>query len=163
MRRLLLVERLANASSKDGRMAPSTSSKKDLDVVAPLITAEKAQASFFCREGSFFCACTAPFPVTGFWEFLHLLYLFLFDFVLFSFSFIFNNSHIGRQSLIFQKFVGSMYLSTPWQARDYSLQSASRNNLFYFGAYFCFLQVSCGSYFSRIFLSACSSPTGLKI
>ena len=47
------MERLANAS-KDGRMAPSTSSKKELCAVAPLVTAERELASFFFQEGSFF-------------------------------------------------------------------------------------------------------------
>ena len=36
-----------------GRMVPSTSSKKDLGVVTPLVTAEREQDSFFCQDGSF--------------------------------------------------------------------------------------------------------------
>ena len=35
------MEKLANASSRDGRMAPSTTSKKDLGVVTPQVTAER--------------------------------------------------------------------------------------------------------------------------
>ena len=52
------MERLANASSRDGRIAPSNTSKKDLSVVTPLGTAERARDSFFCRDGSFsLCMC----------------------------------------------------------------------------------------------------------
>ena len=53
-RQILSVERLANVSSKEGCMVPSTTSKKDLGVVTPLVTAEREQASFFCQEGYFF-------------------------------------------------------------------------------------------------------------
>ena len=35
------MERLTNASSKDGCLAPSTSSKKDSGVVTPRVTAER--------------------------------------------------------------------------------------------------------------------------
>ena len=47
------MEGLAKGSSRDGRVAPSTTSKKDLGVVTLLVTAERKQDSFFCREGSF--------------------------------------------------------------------------------------------------------------
>ena len=66
------MERLANASSRDGRMAPFTTGKEDLGVVTPLVTAEKERDYFFCLDDSFFCACVAPLPVRGFWEFLHI-------------------------------------------------------------------------------------------
>ena len=42
------MERLANASSRDGRIVLSTISKKDLGVVTPLVTAKREQDSFFC-------------------------------------------------------------------------------------------------------------------
>ena len=66
-RQLLLVERLANAneSTKDGRMAPSTSSKKDLGVVTPLVTAEGERDSFFCRDGSFSLRMHRPSSFQG--------------------------------------------------------------------------------------------------
>ena len=67
------MERLANMWSRDRRMAPSTTSKKDLGVVTLLVTAEKEQESFFIGTVPFLCACVAPFPVRGFWEFLHIL------------------------------------------------------------------------------------------
>ena len=47
------MEMLANASSRDERMAPSTTSKKDLSVVIPLVIAERERDSFFCRVDSF--------------------------------------------------------------------------------------------------------------
>ena len=47
------MERLLNASSRDGRMAPSTTNKKGLGVVTPLVTAERERDSFFCRDSSF--------------------------------------------------------------------------------------------------------------
>ena len=65
-RQLLLVEKLANVSPKEGCMAPSTSNNKDLGVVTPLVSAEKEQASFFYRAGSFFPHASTPFPVRGF-------------------------------------------------------------------------------------------------
>ena len=59
------MERLANASSKDGRMALSTSSKKDLGVVTPLVTAEREQTSFFCQDVFFFIHASALFLSVG--------------------------------------------------------------------------------------------------
>ena len=56
--------KLANASSKDGRMLPSTNSQKDLSVT-PLVTATREQASFFCREGSFFLRLRRHFSYQG--------------------------------------------------------------------------------------------------
>ena len=50
------MERLANTSSRDGRMAPSTTNKNDLGVVTPVVTAERERDSFFCRDG-FFSLC----------------------------------------------------------------------------------------------------------
>ena len=47
------MKRLANASSRDGHMAPSTTSKRDLGVVIPLVTAERERDSFFYRDSSF--------------------------------------------------------------------------------------------------------------
>ena len=47
------MERLANMSSRDGRMAPTTTSKKDLGIVTLLVTAEREQDYFFCRDGPF--------------------------------------------------------------------------------------------------------------
>ena len=55
------MERLANASSRDGRMAPSASSKKDLGVVTSLVPAKRERASFFRRDGSFFSHASSPF------------------------------------------------------------------------------------------------------
>ena len=66
------MERLANASSRDGRMASSTTSKKDLGVVTQLVTAERERDSFVGAV-PFLCACVAPLPVRGVWEFLHIL------------------------------------------------------------------------------------------
>ena len=74
------MERFANVLCKDGHMAPSTSSKKDLGVVTLLVIAEKERASFF-----FFAKLVPslrmrrPFSclVLCFWEFLHFLYKFL--------------------------------------------------------------------------------------
>ena len=65
------MEKLANASSNDGRMLPSTSRKKDLGVVTSLVTTEREHASFFLSGASrSFC--------------IFCIY-FLFNFVLFSF------------------------------------------------------------------------------
>ena len=52
--------RLANVLSKEGRMAPSTTSKKDLGVVTLLVTAEREQDSFFCLDGSFSLRMCCP-------------------------------------------------------------------------------------------------------
>ena len=45
-RRLLQVERLTKASSNDGHMVPSTSSKNYFGVVTPLVTVERERDSF---------------------------------------------------------------------------------------------------------------------
>ena len=82
--RLLLVERLPKVSSKDGRMILSIISKKDLSVVNPLVTAEREQVSFFCRDASFFFTYVAHFSVRDFCECLHFL-MFVFNFILVSF------------------------------------------------------------------------------
>ena len=66
------MERLANASSEDGYMVPSITSKKDLGVVTPLVTAFREQDFFFVGTVPFLCACVAPLSVRGFWEFLHI-------------------------------------------------------------------------------------------
>ena len=47
------MERLANATSRDGRMALSTTNKKYLGIVTPLVTAERERYSFFCQDSSF--------------------------------------------------------------------------------------------------------------
>ena len=54
--------RLTNTSSGDGRVAPSTTSKKDLGVT-PLVTAEREQDSFFCRDAFF--AHASPLFLSG--------------------------------------------------------------------------------------------------
>ena len=79
------MERLDNASSKDGRMVPSTSSKVDLNVVTPLVTAEKEQVSFFCREGSLFVHVLPNLLSEASGSFCIFCIYFLFNFVLFSF------------------------------------------------------------------------------
>ena len=43
-------------------MAPSTTSKKDLGVVTPLVTAKWEQDSFFCRDSSFSVRMRRPSP-----------------------------------------------------------------------------------------------------
>ena len=58
------MERLATASSKDGGMVSSTSSKKNLGVVTLLVTAEREQVYFFGQEGSFF-AHASPLFLSG--------------------------------------------------------------------------------------------------
>ena len=59
------MERFADASSRDGHMALSTSSKKYLGVVTPLVTAERERHSFFCRDGSFSLRMRCPFSCRG--------------------------------------------------------------------------------------------------
>ena len=82
------MERLANVSSTDGRMAPSTSRKKDLGVVTPLVSAEREPASFFCQEGSFLTHAS-PIFLSGASGSFYTFCNFYFYFVLF----IFVNSH----------------------------------------------------------------------
>ena len=72
------VTRLANASSKDGRMVPSTSSKKDLGVFTPLVTAERERVYFLYREGSFLrkrrsFSCLGILGVSAFFLYLFLI------------------------------------------------------------------------------------------
>ena len=62
------MERLANASSRDGRMAPSTTSKKDSGVVTLLGTAERQRDFFFCLDGSFSLRMHPPSSPQGFLE-----------------------------------------------------------------------------------------------
>ena len=66
-------------------MAP-TSSKKDLGCHSAG-HCWKSAGFFLLPRGLLLCACVAPFPVRGFWKFLHFLYSFLilFNFALFSF------------------------------------------------------------------------------
>ena len=47
------MERLADTLSREGRIVPSTTSKKDLGVVTPLVTAERERDFPYCRDGSF--------------------------------------------------------------------------------------------------------------
>ena len=66
-------------------MAHSTSSKKDLGVVTPLVTAEKDQASFFCQEDSFLVYASPIFLSWASERFRIFCIYFQFNFVLFSF------------------------------------------------------------------------------
>ena len=65
MKRLLQVESLTNASFKDGRMAPSTSNKKDLGVITPLVTGERERGSFFYMNGFFSLCMRRPYSCQG--------------------------------------------------------------------------------------------------
>ena len=59
------MEWLANASSKNGRLAPSTNNEKDWGVVIPLVTAERERESFFCRDDPFFMCIASLFFLSG--------------------------------------------------------------------------------------------------
>ena len=62
------MERLANASSRDECMIPSTTNMEDLGVVTPLVTAERDRDPFFCRDSSYSLHMRCPSS----WEFLHI-------------------------------------------------------------------------------------------
>ena len=78
---MLLVEKLANASSKDGCMAPSTSSKNGLGVITPLVTAERERTPFFCREGPLFVRAS-PLFLSGSSESFCIFFIFVFNLIL---------------------------------------------------------------------------------
>ena len=52
-------------SSRDGRMVPSTTNKKDLDVVTLLVTAERERDSFFCWDCFLFFVYASPLFLSG--------------------------------------------------------------------------------------------------
>ena len=83
------MERLANAWSRDGRMAPSTTSKKDLGVVIRLVTAKiESKILSFVMTVPFLRACITPLPDRGIWESLHI-FLIIIDLINFLFNFLF--------------------------------------------------------------------------
>ena len=95
------MERLAYTLSRDGRMAPSTNSKKDIGVVIPLDTIERERDSFVGTV-PFLCACVTPLPARGFWEFLHIFNnYFQFDliFILFFYSLQVNHCRLLGQNI----------------------------------------------------------------
>ena len=73
---------------KTSAWCPPPVSKNDLGVGTSLVTAEREWDSSFCRYGPFLCACIAPIPVKGLWEFLHISIIILIQFKIFLFSFI---------------------------------------------------------------------------
>ena len=74
------MEGLANAPTKDGRMASPPVSKNDLGVGNPLVAAEREWDFSFCRDGPFSLRMRPPIPVRGLWRFLHILIVILIQF-----------------------------------------------------------------------------------
>ena len=86
-RRLLLVESLSSMPHKNEPVGPSTSSKKDFSVFTSLVTAEREQDSFFCRDGSLFVHALPLFLSGALGSFGNFLYSFFhFNFFLFFYS-----------------------------------------------------------------------------
>ena len=84
MRRLLLVEKLTNVLPKDGHVGPSTSRKKDFNVVTSPITAEKPRRFFFVHAS----------PLSGsFFIFLYLFFNFLLIFFFLSITMLLCKIH----------------------------------------------------------------------
>ena len=74
-------------------MAPSTSSKKDLGVVTPSVTAKRVQSSFFLPSRFLLLRMRCPFSCLGLLG-VPVFLVFILNLILFYlFLFIFNHSH----------------------------------------------------------------------
>ena len=80
---------------KTGAWRPPPVSKNDLGVGTPLVAAEREWDFSFCRDGPFSLRMRSPIPVSGLWEFLHILIIILiqFNFNLFIYSL---HVHVGK-------------------------------------------------------------------